>query len=169
MRDTVSIARVDLLHPKIRQEVKNLIENAEAQLPNCAIRVVQGLRTFPEQDALYAKGRTTKGPIVTNARAGASFHNYGLAIDFAILYDKDKNGTYESLSWDTLKDMDKDGESDWMEVVEIFENAGYVWGGRFQSIQDNPHLEKHFGLTWRQLLAKYNAKDFILGTNYVNV
>lgn len=41
-----------------------------------------GLRSFVDQDALYAKGRTTPGPVVTNARGGLSFHNYGLASDW---------------------------------------------------------------------------------------
>lgn len=169
MRDKISEQRVALLHPLIRDEVKHLIENAEAQLPFCAIRVVQGLRTFPKQDALYAQGRTKPGKRVTNAKAGQSFHCYGLAIDFAILYDKDRNGTYETLSWDTLKDMDKDGESDWMEVVEVFEKAGYTWGGSFTSIPDNPHLEKTFGHTWRKLLALHQQNVFIPNTQYVDI
>jgi peptidoglycan LD-endopeptidase CwlK len=169
MRDKISIPRVELLHPAIRQEVKILIETAEARLPFCAIRIVQGLRTFAEQDMLYAKGRSTKGSRVTNAKAGQSFHNYGLSIDFAILYDKDKNGTYESLSWDTLKDFDKDGEADWHEVVEVFEDAGYIWGGRFSSIKDNPHFEKSFGNRWKDLLNLYMDKNFIPGTKYVNL
>lgn len=168
MRDTISIERVGLLHPKIRQSVKQLIEAAEQKLPRIAIRIVQGLRTFPEQTALYQQGRDgDKRARVTNAKAGQSFHNYGLAIDFAILYDKDNNGTYETLSWDLLKDMDKDGEADWMEVVDIFENAGYKWGGRWSSIKDNPHLEEDFGFTWKQLLYKYNNNEFIPHTNYV--
>jgi peptidoglycan L-alanyl-D-glutamate endopeptidase CwlK len=169
MRDKISEPRVLLLHPMIRDEVKSLIEKAESQLPNVAIRVVQGLRTIEQQNELYAQGRTKPGNIVTNARGGSSFHNYGLAIDFALLYDKDGNGTYETLSWDTLKDFDKDGEKDWMEVVDIFEDAGYVWGGRFSTIKDNPHLEKHFGHTWRQLLAKYNEGKFIENIKYVRL
>jgi peptidoglycan LD-endopeptidase CwlK len=168
MRDNISEGRLLKLHPAIRDEVRLLIDKAESRLPFTAIRIVQGLRTFAEQDALYQQGRTKPGNRVTNARGGASFHNYGLAIDFALLYDKDKNGTYETLSWDTLKDMDKDGEADWAEVVRIFEEAGYVWGGNFSSIKDNPHLEKTFGFTWRQLLAKHNAGDFA-NTDYVNV
>lgn len=168
MRDNISEGRLLKLHPAIRDEVRLLINKAEERLPFTAVRIVQGMRTFAEQDALYAQGRTKPGPRVTNAKAGASFHNYGLAIDFALLYDKDKNGSYETLSWDILKDMDRDGEADWMEVVEIFEQAGYTWGGRFSTIKDNPHLEKGFGLTWRQLLAKHNAGEF-LETNYVRV
>jgi peptidoglycan L-alanyl-D-glutamate endopeptidase CwlK len=168
MKDQISIARVALLHPKIRDEVKQLIELAEGKLgAYAAIRVVQGLRTFPEQDELFAQGRTKPGKVVTNSRAGQSYHNYGLAIDFAILYDKDKNGTFENLSWDLVADMDTDGQKDWDEVVDIFEGANYTWGGRFSHFVDNPHLEKTFGINWRALLQLHNEKKFIPGTKYV--
>lgn len=168
MKDKISIGRVALLHPNIREQVKALIEQAEDKLGEFAsIRIVQGLRTIEEQDSLYAQGRTKPGPRVTNSRGGQSYHNYGLAIDFAILYDKDKNGTFEALSWDTLTDMDKDGQKDWDEVVEIFEKANYVWGGRFNSIKDNPHLEKNFGYNWRSLLLRHQEGKFIPGTKYV--
>jgi peptidoglycan L-alanyl-D-glutamate endopeptidase CwlK len=158
MRDKISEQRAKLLHPKVRDEVKQLIENAEAGLPaNMAVRIVQGLRTIDEQNALYAQGRTKPGSIVTNAKGGSSFHNYGLAIDFAILTDKDGNGSFEDLSWDIKRDNDKDGTADWLEVVNVFEAAGWSWGGKWSSIKDYPHLEKTFGYTWRQLLEKYNS------------
>lgn len=170
MRDKVSIARAQLLHPAVRNEVVALIDKAEEQLPtSLAIRIVQGLRTIEEQNALYAQGRTKPGSIVTNARGGSSFHNYGLAIDFAILVDKDGNGTYDELSWDIKKDNDKDGTADWLEVVKVFEGAGWEWGGRFSSIKDYPHLQKTFGNKWQNLIEKYNKKDFIPGTKYVNL
>jgi len=171
MRDKISIDRVARLHPKIRDEVKQLIEKAEEKLPaHVAVRVVQGLRTFPEQDKLYAQGRTDKTkPKVTNSKAGQSYHNFGLAIDFALLIDKDRNSVYETISWDLLKDEDKDGVADWMEVVDVFEDAGYTWGGRFVSIKDNPHLEKNFGLHWKELLKRHNAKDFIEQVDYVRI
>jgi len=92
MRDTVSINRAYLLHPKIRQEVMDLIDKSEAKMPGVAVRIVQGLRTIEEQNSLYAQGRTKPGKIVTNAKGGQSYHNYGMAIDFALLYDKDNNG-----------------------------------------------------------------------------
>ncbi|SVE43245.1 uncharacterized protein METZ01_LOCUS496099, partial [marine metagenome] len=44
--------------------------------------VVHTLRTYAEQDDLYEQGRTEPGKIVTNARGGKSWHNFGLAIDF---------------------------------------------------------------------------------------
>lgn len=170
MRDKVSIPRIEALHPKIRTTVKSLIEAAEDKLgPMAAIRIVQGLRTFSEQDALYAQGRTKPGNRVTNSKGGQSYHNYGLAIDFAILYDKDGNGTFETMSWDTKLDADHDGEADWMEVVDIFEGAGFTWGGRFHSIVDNPHFEMTFGANWRTMLFMYNNKQFLEGTQYVRV
>ncbi len=163
MRDKISESRVALLHPSVRAEVKKLIEQAESGFPpSMAVRIVQGLRTIAEQDALYAQGRTKPGPIVTKAKGGSSFHNYGLAIDFAILTDKDGNGSFEDLSWDIKKDNDKDGIADWLEVVKVFEAAGWSWGGKWASIKDYPHLEKTFGYTWRQLLEKHEKKDFVL-------
>ena len=47
-------------------------------------RISQGLRTFAQQNALYAKGRTAPGNIVTYVQGGYSKHNWGLAIDIAI-------------------------------------------------------------------------------------
>lgn len=159
--DTITAERVEKLHPAIRDEVKLIIELVDEALTGVAqIRIVQGLRTFEEQDGLYAQGRTKKGPKVTKAKGGQSYHNYGLAVDFALLI----NG--KEISWDTRKDFDKDGIADWDEVVRIFEAHGYLWGKAFN---DLPHLEKTFGYNWRALLKKYNAKDFIPGTKYVNL
>lgn len=44
--------------------------------------IVQDYRTYAQQDALYAKGRTTSGSIVTNAKGGQSNHNFALAVMF---------------------------------------------------------------------------------------
>jgi|SRR5882724_3947085 len=170
MRHSKSEARIQLLHPAIRDTVKTLIEKAEEGFPiNLAVGVPQTLRTIDEQNALYAQGRTKPGSIVTNAKGGSSFHNYGLAFDFAILIDTNSDGVYDETSWDIKKDNDKDGIADWLEVVKVFESAGFEWGGKWSSIKDYPHLQKTFGYTWQQLLTKYIAKDFIPGTNYVKL
>lgn len=170
MRDKISLDRAVLLHPKVRAEVIDCIEKAEAGLPaNMAVRIVQGLRTIDEQNAIYAQGRTKPGKIVTNARGGKSYHNYGLAIDFALIRDNDGNGSYEELSWDTSRDADKDGQKDWQEVVKVFEAAGWQWGGKFATIVDAPHLQKTFGKTVSQLFSLYNAGKFISGSKYVAI
>lgn len=171
MRDVISLDRANQLHPSIRQIVIAAIEDLEHNYfpVTVQIRIVQGLRTIEEQNDLYAQGRTKPGAKVTNAKGGSSFHNYGLAFDFALMYDKDGNGTYETLSWDTKTDFDRDQQADWMEVVNYFKKLKFTWGGDFKSIQDDPHLEKTFGYDWRELFAKYNNKDFITKTKYVNL
>lgn len=159
MRDPVTIERCGKLHPKVRQEAIDAITKAEEGFPpQVRIRVVQGLRTIAEQDALYAQGRNgDKRQKVTNAKGGSSYHNYGLAIDFALLYDKDGDGKFEELSWDTAKDFDRDGIIDWQEVVKVFENLGWQWGGKFRTFKDYPHIEKSFGFKPSELLAKVKS------------
>ncbi|WP_246303048.1 M15 family metallopeptidase [Paenibacillus plantarum] len=73
-----SEARVSKLHSTVAQRARQLIIATYGEGIN--IVIVQGLRTMDEQAALYAQGRTTVGSIVTNARAGYSYHNYGLAL-----------------------------------------------------------------------------------------
>jgi peptidoglycan L-alanyl-D-glutamate endopeptidase CwlK len=181
MRDPHTPERVAQLHPKIRQEVAQLIDKVEQGFPSwLAVRVVEHYRSIEYQNQLYELGRTKRNPdgasskkpmgnIVTNARGGQSYHNFGLAIDFAILVDKDKNGQYDFLSWDLASDFDRDGQKDWMEVVNVFKAAGYEWGGTWTSIIDNPHLQKTFGHKESELYQKYLNKDFIPGTIYVNL
>lgn len=170
MRHKKSEERVLMLHPKVRHEVKALIEQVEETLPlELAIAVPQGFRTVEEQNALYAQGRTSPGNIVTNARGGASYHNYGVAFDFAILKDTNRDGIYDEASWDIKKDNDRDGVADWLEVVKVFEAAGWEWGGKWSTLKDYPHFQKTFGFSWRQLLKKYKDGDLIPGTKYVNI
>lgn len=163
MIDTITQQRIQLLHPKIKDEVMFLVNQANSQLTkHSEIRIVQGYRTIQEQNELYAQGRTKTGKKVTNAKGGQSYHNYGLAIDFALLIDD------KQISWDIKKDWDGDMISDWMEVVSVFKKAGWEWGGQWK-FQDNPHFQKTMGYSTQQLLQKYNAGDTISGTRYVNI
>ena len=156
--DKITENRINLLHPKIKDEVKALVEKANSLLSaHSEIRIVQGLRTFEEQHKLFLQR-----PRVTKADAGSSYHNYGLAIDFCLLIDD------KEISWDLQKDWDGDKIADWMEVVKVFKDAGYEWGGNWK-FKDNPHFQKTFGYTWKQLLEKHKNKDFIPGTTFVNI
>jgi peptidoglycan L-alanyl-D-glutamate endopeptidase CwlK len=125
--------------------------------------VVQGLRTIEEQNDLYAQGRTKPGSIVTNAKGGSSLHNYGLAIDICWLY-KQPDGSYK---YDDVKSW-KTGPN-FLKVIKVFKEAGFTWGGDFQKLNDTPHFEHNFGLSWKQLYAKYQNKEFIPNTQYVNI
>ena len=141
--------KIELLHPVRRSEAQALYEEANRRLTGRAkMLITDTLRTFAYQDWLYAKGRTQPGKKVTNARGGQSLHNYGLAIDFALLIDG------KTASWEDLKDFDGDRKADWMEIVEVFEAAGWEWGGRWKGFPDRPHLQKTSGNDWRTLLKR---------------
>jgi peptidoglycan LD-endopeptidase CwlK len=142
--ETKSLDRLQLLHPAIRKDAITAYREAVRRTPvGVHPFIVQTLRTFEEQDLLYQKGRTRPGPIVTNAKAGASYHNYGLALDFC-LEIKGK------LVWNVDKN--------WMKVVECFKEYGFDWGGDWTKFHDYPHFEKSFEFHWRDLLAFHNQK-----------
>lgn len=84
--------------------------------------VVSGYRTFAEQDALYQIGRRGKAgeKVVTNARGGQSWHNYGVAAD-----------------------VSASGAGFASTYGRIAEANGLTWGGRFVSLVDTPHVELH--------------------------
>lgn len=170
MRDKISYERAKKLHPSVVDEVIKIIDEIEEDLPvNLAVRIVQGLRTFEEQDELYQKGRTTKGPRVTNAKPGSSYHQYGLAVDFAILVDKNNDGKFDELSWSITDDKDRDTIADWFEVIQVFKKYGWESGAEWRTFKDYPHVQKTFGHTWKDLYMKYANENFIAGTRYVVV
>lgn len=154
--DKVTQERISKLHPSVREEVTKIINECNANLTGRAqVRISQGLRTFAEQADLYAIGRTKPGKKVTNAPAGQSIHNYGLAVDIVLIIDG------KEASWDTAKDWDNDGVADWYECVKIFAKYGWDWGGNWKTFKDLPHFEKK-GYTWRPLSTKKRDKQ-----NYV--
>jgi len=90
------------------------------------VRIICGNRTYQEQDALYAQGRTAAGAKVTNAPAGYSWHNFGVAWDFVVF---DANGEPQ---WESPL-MEKCGR--------VAESLGLEWGGSWTSFQDTPHIQ----------------------------
>lgn len=112
-----------------------------------------GLRSFEEQDALYAQGRARPGQIVTNARGGDSWHNYGLAADYVLDGMPEKPGL--QWSWDNRADLNKDGKNDWQQMGELAESCGLEWGGRWKRFPDLPHVQNRFGLTLADVKELY--------------
>lgn len=161
MTDKPTNEKIKLLHPKVRQEVQKAVDyiNAKVLGKGVRVRLTSTYRTFKEQDAMFAQGRTKPGKIITKARAGFSFHNYGLAFDICLLLDKNGDSIFEEASWDTLKDFDHDGTVDWAEVVAHLKSIGWKWGGDFKSFPDCPHFEKTFGYSETDLLNKHNKDD----------
>lgn len=133
------------LHPVVQEKATELIKRAYKR--NVELAITEGYRSFAEQQRLYNKGRTTSGSIVTNAKPGESYHNYGLAVDIALY----KPNGYQ-LVWDVQRDLDQDGRSDWLEVVDEAKALGFKWGGDWRTFKDYPHFEYTFGLSIRDLL-----------------
>ena len=151
--DKASQERIQKLHPSVRDEVTLIVNECNAALKGRSqMRITQGLRTFAEQDALYAQR-----PKVTNAKGGQSVHNYGFAVDIVLIIDG------KTASWDTKKDWDGDKVSDWDECVKIFAKHGWSWGGNWASFKDMPHFDKIGFSNWR-LLSKMKRDP---KTNYV--
>lgn len=95
--------------------------------------VTAGVRSVAEQQALYAQGRTTAGPIVTEDdgivhKSNHQPHDdgFGHAVDCAFLVDGQP-------SWDA--------HLPWMLYGMIAERLGLHWGGRWTTPHDLPHVE----------------------------
>ncbi|WP_147535295.1 M15 family metallopeptidase [Bacillus marasmi] len=142
------------LHPVVEEKMNQLIEQAAGK--GISVVITDGFRSAEEQDRLYEKGRSSEGNIVTHARGGESYHNYGLAIDFAI-----KIPTGDIL-WDRQYDGNVNGVADWTEVVTIAKELGFEWGGDWINFKDYPHLEMDFGLAIDDLQRGERPSDVAL-------
>lgn len=132
--DKTSEARLQLVHPlladKVRQMAATLLQE------EIEIRVVQGLRTYQEQAALYAQGRTASGSIVTNAKPGFSYHNCGLAVDCI-------PGVRGSNPWQPNWTNRVQGQlaPDYARMIQVGKSLGLFSGSDFASITDDPHFQ----------------------------
>ncbi|MEM4995045.1 glucosaminidase domain-containing protein [Priestia sp. SB1] len=125
------------VHGTIRDMSIELIKKAYAQ--GIYVAIVQGYRSIAEQNALYSQGRTSGGSIVTMAKGGYSYHNFGLAVDFC-LFDSNKNPVWSV-------------NNKWMSVIRIAQGMGFTSGYYFSTIKDAPHLQLTFGLSLADLRA----------------
>jgi len=149
--DLSSQKNIDTLHPLIKQNAINFINDAEKQ--GYLLRVTDGYRSIEEQNKKYAQGRTEgiKGHIITKAVGGNSLHNYRLAID--IIEIKNKKALWVNPNWD--------------KIGAIGKKYGFVWGGDWtmekEGIVDKPHFENRFGKTLAQIkkLDTQKVGDYI--------
>ena len=96
-----------------------------------SLLVISGLRTAAEQNALYAQGRNgAPGHIVTNAKAGQSMHNYGLAVDIVPYL----SGASGQLNWNA-------NTPQFRAMVAALEAQDLVWGGTWKSLPDDDHFQ----------------------------
>jgi hypothetical protein len=132
----LSEQRLAGVHPVLRTRARAMIDLCSHE--GVSVLVTQGLRTWEEQDALYAKGRTVapigKQHIVTNAKGGSSFHNFDLAFDIVIL---DAIGKAD---WDTT-------HPGWNKAAAMGKSVGLEWGGDWKTFKDLPHFQYTAGLS----------------------
>lgn len=135
------------LLPPVRETFRKLLRVAKRRAADfgCDVRIIQGSRTYAEQEALHAKGRTLPGPVVTNARGGHSNHNFGIAVDLGVF----RGGDY-------LDERDpKTAERVHRAVADAVgaERLPLEWGGVWTSLVDLPHWEYATGLSIAQKRA----------------
>lgn len=132
--DSRSETNIATLHPRVQPYARNLVLKAAAI--GITIKVTSGLRTYAEQNQLYAQphdGKDNDGDgrideadeLVTKAPAGYSNHNFGLAFDVSV---------FENGKW--LPESPK-----YKAVAPLGIEMGLTWGGSWQSIDDQPHYE----------------------------
>jgi peptidoglycan L-alanyl-D-glutamate endopeptidase CwlK len=68
------------LHPRVKTLCEKFISECKGK--GIDVLITSTYRDAESQNALYAQGRTVNGKIVTNAKAGQSWHNWRLAFDF---------------------------------------------------------------------------------------
>ena len=100
--------------------------------------VTSTYRDNESQDALYAQGRTKAGRIVTNAKAGQSFHNYRIAFDVVPIV----NGKPQ---WNDFRTFQKIGA--------IGKSVGLDWAGDWKTFKELAHFQWTGGLSLAQLKA----------------
>lgn len=129
---------------EVQPIARALVQKAAAN--GIIIKVISGLRTYAEQDALYAKGRTAPGPKVTNARGGYSNHNFGIAFDV---------GVFSGSSY--LPESPK-----YKAVGVLGMDLGLEWGGNWTSIVDQAHFQLRpiwaVAMKERVMLAEFRSR-----------
>lgn len=137
--DSVSEARLSLIYPALADKVRRMYDILMQE--GLEIRVIQGLRSWSEQNALYAKGRDANGnvvnkaEVVTNAPGGSSWHNYGLAIDCA---PDDPTRPGYQIDWKTQPSSE---HPQWKRMEAIGESLGLTSGANWLRLADAPHFQ----------------------------
>jgi peptidoglycan L-alanyl-D-glutamate endopeptidase CwlK len=136
------------LHPVIAQRFITLAIKFQADTGD-SLELVQGLRSWQSQVALWAQGRTSRstvgcehdrtrrpigtcaehplGATVTDAEPGYSWHEFGLAIDIC------PHSLLSCAGWDPESSL-------WRKIRELAEGMGFTCGALWTH-PDIPHLQ----------------------------
>ncbi len=155
--DPRSRAQISTLDHLVRNRFVNFSRLAKgtAAAMGCDFVAILGARSFAEQDALYAQGRTKPGQIVTKARGGYSDHNFGIAMDFGVFIGK----TYLDGGSASQQEL---AERVHKAVGVHAESCGLKCGAAWKSFKDLPHYYFETGLTTAQMRAKFKKGGSVL-------
>ena len=132
---------------EVRWYARSLVMLSAEQ--NIKVILLSGLRTYAQQNELYAQGRTKPGRIVTKSRGGSSNHNFGIAFDVGVF--EGKKYLPESPNY--------------AKVGVIGQCLGLEWGGGWKAFKDMPHFQLRpkwaKGMAEKEMLAilRYREKD----------
>ncbi|SRR6266498_3187206 len=116
--------KLALVHPVLADRVRALFAALKAE--GYDFIVTQGLRSWDEQNTLYAKGRTAPGKIVTKAPGGHSQHNFGMSIDCAPV-------EANVIDWNIAHPA-------WQRMLALAPQFKLAEGAEWRTFPDNPHL-----------------------------
>jgi peptidoglycan L-alanyl-D-glutamate endopeptidase CwlK len=131
----INSRNLDDLIPVVKDRVEQFIEICKEH--NIDLLVTSTYRDQESQAALYEQGRTTPGHIVTNAKAGDSYHNWRCAVDVVPLVNGKPN-------WDGNDPI-------WNKVGELGEQSGLEWAGKWHTFKELAHFQYTNGLTLTDL------------------
>lgn len=124
----INSRNIDDLHPTVAAKARSFLALCETS--DIDVLITSTYRDSEAQTALYAQGRSKPGNIVTNAKAGQSFHNWRLAFDVVPL----RNG---KPVWGTAG---QDGQI-WNRIGLMGESVGLEWAGRWARFKEYPHFQ----------------------------
>lgn len=146
---------ISALESTTREMVERSLMEIKAQ--GLDILITCTYRSWDEQAAEYAKGRTAPGRIVTNARPGQSWHQWGRALDFVpwrngktLVWGSRGNGLDQDPTDDATDDLEL-----WQRCAACFKMHGLEWAGDWVSFQELPHVQFTGGLNLRTLMQQY--------------
>lgn len=142
--DSRSETCIATLLPAAQKAARHFMDLAQAVNFGADLKIISGTRTYREQAAIFAQGRTRPGKIVTKAGPGQSNHNFGLAWDVGFF----EGGEYVDEPDPYRKLGDRIAEK----------NVGIEWGGTWRFI-DLPHYQLRVALALSETRRKFEAGE----------
>lgn len=126
-RDLIGRIDWDLIEPGFASKIFDVL--AACRKRGADYYVICGTRSFPEQQALYDQGRTKPGKIVTKAKPGQSFHNFGLSVDVCRDANQERSGLQPDFNLPAYAIFAEEAKAAGLD-------SGYYW-----KFKDAPHVQ----------------------------